>query len=66
MVEYRISGRTGVHVSPLAFGTDDFADPIPEDGCAPMLERVLDSGVHLIASDPEHRGIWRICFPCWR
>ena len=50
MVEYRVLGRTGVNVAPLAFGTDNFADPTPEDECARMLERALDAGINLLAT----------------
>lgn len=30
-MEYRILGRTGVKVSPLCLGTDNFLNPTPED-----------------------------------
>ena len=50
MVEYRILGRTGVHVAPLAFGTDNFADPTPEAECVEMLDRAMDAGVNVLAT----------------
>jgi len=50
MVEYRILGRTGVHVAPLAFGTDNFADPTPEAECVEMLDRALDAGINFLAT----------------
>jgi len=50
MVEYRVLGRTGVNVAPLALGTDNFADPTPEDESTLMLERAMDAGINLIAT----------------
>jgi len=50
MVDYRILGRTGVRVAPLALGTDNFADPTPEDECAQILERSMDAGINFLAT----------------
>lgn len=36
-MEYRELGRTGVKVSPLCLGTDNFTDPTPEPECVEML-----------------------------
>ena len=47
-MEYRNLGRTGVKVSPLCFGTDCFADPVPEKESAAMLIRAVESGINLI------------------
>jgi len=47
-MEYRVYGRTGLHVSPLALGTDNFMDPTPADESARMLNRALDAGINLI------------------
>lgn len=47
-MEYRILGRTGVKVSPLCFGTDCFADPVPEKESAAMLNRAIEAGINLI------------------
>jgi aryl-alcohol dehydrogenase-like predicted oxidoreductase len=46
-MEYRNLGRTGVAVSPLCFGTDCFADPIPEKECAAMMNRAIEAGINL-------------------
>ena len=46
-MEYRDLGRTGVKVSCLGFGTDNFADPTPEPECVEMMERALDAGINL-------------------
>ena len=47
-MEYRQLGRTGVRVSPLCFGTDNFADPTPEAECIEMLDRAFDAGINLL------------------
>ena len=47
-MEYRPLGRTGVKVSPLCFGTDNFADPTPEPECIRMLDRAFDAGINLL------------------
>ena len=47
-MEYRVLGRTGIRVSCLCLGTDNFADPTPEDDAARILNRALDAGINLI------------------
>ncbi len=47
-MDYRVLGRTGVKISPICFGTDNFADPTPEDESARMLNRALDAGINLL------------------
>ena len=47
-MEYRVLGRTGVRVSPLALGTANFADPTPEDEARQIMERAVDAGINLI------------------
>ena len=47
-MEYRVLGRTGVNVSCLCLGTDNFADPTPEEEAARILDRALDAGINLI------------------
>jgi len=46
-MEYRVLGSTGVKVSCLCFGTDNFADPTPEEESVEMLNRALDAGINL-------------------
>jgi aryl-alcohol dehydrogenase-like predicted oxidoreductase len=46
--DYRLLGRTGIKVSPLCLGTDNFADPTPEVECAQILETAMDAGINLI------------------
>ncbi len=47
-MEYRILGRTGVRVSPICLGTDNFADPTPADEATRILNRAMDEGLNLL------------------
>jgi len=47
-MEYRSLGRSGLKVSPLCLGTDNFANPTPEDECAAMIEEALEAGLNFI------------------
>src|SRR5262245_56957568 len=47
-MEYRMLGRTGVKVSPLCLGTDNFANPTPEAEARQMLNRALEAGINFI------------------
>lgn len=47
-MEYRSIGRTGVKVSPLGLGTDNFANPTPEAEAIAIVHRALDAGINLI------------------
>jgi aryl-alcohol dehydrogenase-like predicted oxidoreductase len=47
-VNYRLLGRTGVKISPLALGTSNFADPTPEDEAIKIINRAIDAGINLI------------------
>jgi 1-deoxyxylulose-5-phosphate synthase len=55
-MQYRPFGRTGVFVSPLALGTDNFLNPTLETECAAMLERALDAGINLIDTSNSYRA----------
>lgn len=55
-MEYRTLGRTGLQVSCIAFGTDNFLDPTPEDESVRMLERALDAGVNLLDTGDVYAG----------
>lgn len=46
-MEYRTLGRTGVSISPLCFGTDCFADPVPEKESAALFNRAVEAGINL-------------------
>ena len=47
-MNYRALGRTGVQVSCLVLGTDNFANPTPEAECAAIIHAALDGGINLI------------------
>ena len=47
-MEYRVLGRSGVKVAPLALGTGNFADPTPEDESIRIINRAIDAGINLI------------------
>jgi aryl-alcohol dehydrogenase-like predicted oxidoreductase len=47
-MDYRLFGRTGVKVAPLALGTANFGRPTPEEEAGQILDRALDAGINLI------------------
>ncbi len=47
-MEYRILGRSGIKVSPLCLGTDNFANPTPEEESVRMIARAMDAGINII------------------
>jgi aryl-alcohol dehydrogenase-like predicted oxidoreductase len=47
-MDYRLFGRTGVKVAPLALGTANFGRPSPEDEAERIINRALDAGINLI------------------
>jgi len=47
-MEYRTLGRTGIKISPLVLGTDNFANPTPEAEAIAILDKAIDSGINLI------------------
>ena len=49
-MEYRVLGRTGLRISPICFGTGNFAEPTPEDEAKRMIDRALDAGVNLLGT----------------
>lgn len=55
-MHYRSLGRTGVKVAPLALGTDNFANPIPEAEATSILLRALDAGINLIDTSNNYAG----------
>jgi 1-deoxyxylulose-5-phosphate synthase len=54
-MNYRILGRTGVRIAPLALGTANFADPTPEDEAAAIIDRALDAGINLIDTGNSYK-----------
>lgn len=55
-MDYRTLGRTGVKVAPLALGTDNFANPLPEAEAVAILLRALDAGINLIDTSNSYAG----------
>lgn len=56
-MNYRTLGRTGVKISPLCLGTDNFLNPTPEDEAIRMIHQALDAGINLIdTSNSYMRG----------
>jgi aryl-alcohol dehydrogenase-like predicted oxidoreductase len=47
-MEYRVLGRTGIQVSSICLGTDNFADPTPVDEATRILNRCLEAGINLL------------------
>lgn len=47
-MEYRRLGRSGVKVSPLCLGTDNFANPTPEAEAKEILNWAIAAGINLI------------------
>lgn len=47
-MEYRTLGRTGIKVSPLCLGTDNYGFVTPEDEAIKMIDLALDSGINLL------------------
>ncbi|WP_036196355.1 aldo/keto reductase [Maribacter antarcticus] len=47
-MEYRTLGRTGVNVSSLVLGTDNFMDPSPAAECERILLKALDAGINMV------------------
>ncbi len=48
MMEYKNLGSTGVKISPLVLGTDNFANPTPEKEARSIINIALDAGINLI------------------
>lgn len=55
-MEYRSLGRTGVKVSPLCLGTDNFANPTPEAESIRIINRALEAGLNLIDTSNSYAG----------
>jgi 1-deoxyxylulose-5-phosphate synthase len=53
-MDYRILGRTGVRIAPLALGTDNFLNPTPEPEAAAIIDRAVDAGINLIDTSDSY------------
>jgi aryl-alcohol dehydrogenase-like predicted oxidoreductase len=47
-MDYRTLGRTGVKISPLCLGTDNFGNPTPTLESISIIDRALEAGINLI------------------
>jgi aryl-alcohol dehydrogenase-like predicted oxidoreductase len=47
-MNYRKLGRTGLNISPLVLGTDNFINPTPKEECCAILDAAVDAGMNLI------------------
>ena len=55
-MQYKTLGRTGLQVSGIAFGTDNFLDPTSEEESTKMLEIAIDAGINLIDTGDVYAG----------
>lgn len=55
-MQYRPFGRTGLFVSPLVLGTDNFANPTPRNECFSILDAAVESGINLIDTSNSYAG----------
>lgn len=55
-MDYRILGRTGLKISPLALGTDNILNPTPEAEAKQMILRALDAGINLIDTSNSYKA----------
>ncbi len=47
-MDYRLFGHTGLKISPLVLGTDNFANPTSEIDSIAIINRAIDSGINLV------------------
>ena len=47
-MEYRSLGRTGVMISPVGLGSDNFGDATPAKDAENIINRSLEAGINLI------------------
>ncbi len=47
-MDYRTLGRTGVKISPLCLGTDNFGNPTPAPESISIIDRAIEAGINLI------------------
>jgi aryl-alcohol dehydrogenase-like predicted oxidoreductase len=55
-MNHRQLGHSGLRIAPIALGTDNFANPSPEDECVRMLDAALEGGVNLIDTSNSYAG----------
>lgn len=55
-MNYRLLGKTGVLISPLALGTQNFGQPTAADEAERMINHALDSGINLIDTSNSYNA----------
>ena len=55
-MDYRYLGRTGVQVSPLCLGSDDFGDGTSPKTAESIILQALDAGINLIDTGNLYAG----------
>lgn len=55
-MDYRSLGRSGLKVSSIALGTDNFANPTPESEVEQIIDRALDAGINLFDTSDMYAG----------
>ena len=55
-MDYRYLGRTGVQVSPLCLGSDDFGDRTSPKTAENIIIHALDAGINLIDTGKLYAG----------
>lgn len=53
-MDYRILGRSGIRVAPLALGTDNILNPTPEAEATAIIARAVDAGINLIDTSDSY------------
>lgn len=53
---YRPLGNTGLRVSPICLGTDNFANPTPESEAIRIIDHALEQGINLIDTANSYAG----------
>ena len=53
---YRRLGRSGLKVSPIGLGTDNFANPVPEEEAHRLLDRAYAAGINLVDTSNSYAG----------
>lgn len=55
-MQYRMLGRSGINISSIALGTDNFVNPTPKKEVAQIIDVALDAGINLIDSSDSYAG----------
>ncbi|MFT7319353.1 aldo/keto reductase [Congregibacter sp.] len=55
-MNYRKLGRSGLKVSSIALGTDNFANPTPEAEVQRIIDRALEAGINLVDTSDSYAG----------